>query len=999
MAVTHNVWHPAGVQLPDTQKKKRISRDPQCTKRRAVCIHNWWTPEAGEKSATSTSDSLRHLSSASGQLYPSIVIDAPSSRDNENLEYLDSFPPYLQSQKVVKPSGLHQPSWITACNANHLSTDAIFTRLQQCIDERNLAGAREVLWLAVEAGLDSDAFVGSHLIRLFAQFDCLLEAKQVFYRLSNSNLYSWNAIMLAHVKLGQNEAALQLYHELHNSSLEPDGHIFVSALKTCTGLVDLEQGTLVHVQAMENGFEFDDYVCGALVEMYCKCGCLEGALVAFNRMPKRKAITCSLLIGGHVDDGQEDAALELFRQIVEEGIQLDEVGYLSILKACSNIAALKQGEQIHAILVEMGLELGARVGNALIDVYVNCRCLQEADTLFHRLPRRDVVTWTTLASGYAQHGFSRKALQLFEDMEQHAMIPNVITLVLVLRACCCTSSLQQGRMVHARLVECGTELDNFASSSIIDMYGKCGSPGAAATMFQRLPRRSVVAWSALIAGTAENGEGPKACLLFEEMQQQGVIPDEVMFICILKACSGPTCLDYGRNIHCQVAECGLGMDIFLGNALIDMYVKCESLEDACSLSNRLPEQNTVTWSVLIGGHVQQGFALEAIQLFDKMSQEGVEPDEISFVSALKACSSIAALKQGRQIHRNAIEKGYELDAFVSSTLINMYAKCGSLEDARRDFERLPRRSIVAWGALMSGYAQNGDYLSVLSYFQGMQQEGVEPDDVSYLSLLAACSHRGLPEAGCAHFKAMRGKHGIEPTLRHYNSMVDILGHAGRLNEVEDLLETMPFQDNLVGWTSLLTSCRRHFDASIGRRSFDRFSVIDRGNATGYVLMGNIYSQMGMWKEAMEIEELRKCANGWKKPGKAFIEVGDKVHNFAVGDKTHPERDAIYTKLEDLNLQMQEEGYKPRVDLVLDTLSEDDKVDALCGHCEKLAIAFGLISTVPGTTLRVSKNLRMCADCHTATKLISKLEMREIIVVDAYCIHHFEGGVCSCTEHL
>lgn len=902
-------------------------------------------------------------------------------------------------QKQDDSVGAHQMLSLSEGSNYCMSSDAIFMRVQQCIDETDLAAGRQVHWLSIKLGFDSDAFLGSHLIRMFAHFNCLSEANQVFFRLPNPSVYSWNAIMLAHVKLGQNQSALQLYHELNKSCFKLDGYIFVSALKTCVNLADLEQGMLIHVQVIEYGIEFNDYVISALVEMYSKCGDLENGLLVFHRMPNKRAITCSLLIGGYIDEGKEERALELFRGIVQEGVQLDEVSCISILKACSNISDLQQGRQIHALLIENGLEFDVCVGNALIDFYVKCQMLQEAHAVFHRLPMQDVVTWTTLVSGYAQQSSSQKALQIFEAMEQHGMKPNSITLVLTLRACSSVSALEQGRKVHARIVECGIELDEFAGSSLIDMYGKCGSPEEAGMIFERLPRRNVISWSAFIAGSAENGQNLKALLLFEQMQQQGVLPDKITFICILKACSSPAYLEYGRQIHRQVDECGFGTDMFLGNTLIDMYVKCESLEDARILSNRLPEQNLVTCSLLIGGYIQQGFALEAIQIFDKMSREGVELDEISFVCALKACSSIAALKQGRQIHGKLLQRGFELDAFVSSTLIDMYAKCGSLEDACRGFERLPKQNVVTWSALMSGYAQNGDYLSVLRYFQEMQHEGLDPDDVSFLSLLAACSHKGLLETGCAHFKAMRDEHGIEPTIKHHNSMVDLLGHAGLLNEVEDLLETIPFQSNLVGWTSLLTSCRRHFDIGVGQRSFNRFTMMDRGNATGYVLMGNIYSQVGMWEDAEEIEQLRMCANGWKKPGKAFIEIDDEVHDFSVGDKTHPQSSAIYAKLESLSLQMKEQGYKPRVDLVLDTLSENDKEDALCGHCEKLAIAFGLISTVQGATIRVSKNLRMCADCHTATKIISKLEMREIVVVDTYCTHHFSDGVCSCPENI
>mgnify|MGYP000167336378 FL=1 len=298
---------------------------------------------------------------------------------------------------------------------------------------------------------------------------------------------------------------------------------------------------------------------------------------------------------------------------------------------------------------------------------------------------------------------------------------------------------------------------------------------------------------------------------------------------------------------------------------------------------------------------------------------------------------------------------------------------------------------------MTGYAQMGDYVVVLDCFERMQKEGLQPDEVSFLSLLIACSQKGMVDEGCVNFKLMRDKYGFTPSIMHYNTMVDMLGHARCLNEVEDLLETIPFPGNLIGWTSLLTSCKTHSNVEMGRRSFDNFSVMDCGNATGYVLMENIYSQVGMLKEAEEIGELRKYANVWKKPGKAFIEIGDQIHDFIVGDKTHPESHAIYAKLESLNLKMKEEGHKPHVDLVMNKLSDDDKESALCGHCEKLAIAFGLISTPQGSTIRVSKNLRMCADCHDTTKMISKLEMREIIVVDAYCIHNFQEGLCSCQE--
>ena len=238
---------------------------------------------------------------------------------------------------------------------------------------------------------------------------------------------------------------------------------------------------------------------------------------------------------------------------------------------------------------------------------------------------------------------------------------------------------------------------------------------------------------------------------------------------------------------------------------------------------------------------------------------------------------------------------------------------------------------------------------------------------------------------------------MSPTLEHMNSMVDILSHAKKWEEAEDLLETIPFHCNSVGWMSLLSSCRTYTTLSLGKRCFSYVVVMDPSKASGYVLMSNIYARSGMLENAEKIDELRLSANGWKKPGKAFIEVDNLVHDFSVEERDHLRNNEIREKLKGLSAQMKQEGYKPCVELVLGPLSAEEKEDALNGHCEKLAVAFGLISTPQGTTIRIAKNLRMCVDCHSATKAISKIELREIIIADTHCIHKFNNGICSCCD--
>lgn len=970
--------------------------------------------------------------------------------------------------------------------------------LQRCMKERDLAAGRKVHFLIVKSGFECDVFLGSYLVRMFVFFERLTEAKQVFSKISKPNVYSWSAIISAHAKCGQIDQAIKLYHQMRKLTVEPDGHIFVAVLKACATSAALGQGKKIHRHVIESGFELDVYVgstlvdmytkCGnledahavfdrlpsrnvvtwsllikgytecdhgwealqifqkmqvekmdpdqiifvcvlkactsiaalqqgwhihacilergfesdiwihnTLIDMYAKCGDLEAARIAFDRLPEQDVVACSALIAGYTQHDHGQQAIQVFEQMLQDCVEADLVTYICVLKACSSIAALEKGQQIHAFIIQSGFEANLFVGSTLIDMYAKCGSLKDAHIVFHRLPERNVVTWNALVSGYSEHECGEDAFQLFVQMQLEGIDPDPITFHYILKQCDSNVRLEQGKQIHGHIVQNGVEWDSFVGNALVDMYAKCGSLNDAHTVFEKLPKQDVVTWSALIGGYAEHEHSLKALQLYEFMQQVGPEPDPVTFLCVLKACSNIACLDQGKHIHGQIIERGWEADEFLGSNLIDMYSKSGSLEDACRVFDKLQTRTVVAWNVLIAGYTQHDHYQEALKLFQQMQMEGAVPNIVTLVCTLKACSSVAALEQGRHIHGHIIDSGFKPNVIVSSTLVHMYAKCGSLDEACIVFDTLPERNIVTWSTLIAGCAQDSDYSLAFRSFEGMQRAGFKPDDVAFLSLLSACSRAGFVEMGCMHFKSMRNDHCIAPKVEHYNSMLDLLGQAGWLNEAEDLLETIPFGTNIVGWTSLLSSCRKHTNVDLGKRCFDRFVTMDCGDAAGYVLMSSIYARAGMHEEAVKVEELRTRVNGWKKPAKAYIEIDHQVHGFVVGDKVHPRIDDIYAKLKTLNMKMMEEGYQPNLDSVLDSKSDKEKAEALCGHCEKLAIAFGLICTTSGTSIRVAKNLRMCGDCHIATEVISRIEMREIIVTDAYCIHRFQDGACSCNK--
>lgn len=878
-----------------------------------------------------------------------------------------------------------------------ISTDAFFRLLQKCIDEKNLGAGREVHSKIVKTGLESDSFLGSHLIRMFAFFEDLWEANQVFSNISEPSVFAWNAIISAHAKLGQYGQAIQLYGQMRDLAVEPNGHVFVAVLQACASAAALIQGKLIHGHIVESGLSSHLFVGNSLIDMYGKCGDLQDACIMFNRLPDRDVVSWNAMIVAYGHHGYLQESFWLLQMMSEQGIEPNRVTFLCFLKACSSHAALAQGKQIHMYVIEHWSELDKQVADTLIDMYVTCGSLHDAQAVFDQLRGQSFEAWNSMIAACIQLGNSNEALRLFQEMQHEGFVPKIGTFVCILQACSMMTALEQGKQVHYKIIECGFDSDIFVGNTLIDFYGKCRSFDDACLIFDRLPSRDVVTWSALIAGYAQHGYCKEALEFFQKMQQEGISPNQVTFVCVLKACSILAVLELGKQIHNHIICSGFQLDIFVGSALVDMYAKCGSVEDARLVFFKLPERDTVTWSAMVAGYAQHGHGQEALEVFQQMQEESIEPSIITFVGILKGCSSIAALEHGKEIHTCIIKRGFEADLFVGSILIDFYAKCGCLQDAWAVFNSLPRQDVVTWSAMIAGFAQHSNYKLASQFFEDMQQEGLSPNEVTFLSLLSACNHVGEVDEGCQHFRSMRKDHGIMPALEHYYSMVDLLGQAGHSDEAEDLLESIPFQQNIVGWTSLLGSCKAHGNVYLGRRCFEHVVRIDPGYATGYLLMSDIYAQAGMWQDAEKVEELRRSANAWKKPAKAFIEVDNEVHGFIVDDKTHPQSDDIYAKLRSLSVQIRDQGYMPHTDLVLSAASEGDKEDGLCGHSEKLAIAFGLISTPRGTTIRLAKNLRVCVDCHLAAKIISKIEMREIIIADSYCIHHFKEGTCSCND--
>ncbi|KAJ7518479.1 hypothetical protein O6H91_21G071200 [Diphasiastrum complanatum] len=611
--------------------------------------------------------------------------------------------------------------------------------------------------------------------------------------------------------------------------------------------------------------------------------------------------------------------------------------------------------------------------------------IQSGDGLRSRVP--DSFCNGDKLSKLCEEGRLKEALHMLKLMVQKTTKPPIRAYVCLLKGCSRRKALAEGKQVHALIVQSVLDSNIFLANTLVHMYSKCGSVLHAHKVFSNMPQHDVYSWTAIISAYADSGEVEEAINLFQQMQETGLAPDKVLFVVVLKACASLAGLEQGRQLHSDIIKRGFQSDVIVGSTLVNMYAKCGCTEDARELFDNMSERNVVSWNAMIAGYAQNGLGKEALALYEQMKQEGMQPNHVTFLLLLKACASLAALEQGKQLHSEVIKRGFQSDVVVCSTLVDMYAKCGCIEDARELFDNLSERDVVSWNAMIAGYAQNGLGKEALALYEQMQREGKKPDEVTYTSVLSACAHSGLVDQGRYVFDSMCKNHGVTPTKEHYACMVDLLGRAGYLADAELFVNKMPIQPDNVVWMTLLGVARNQGHVEIGRRAFDHVVKLEPKNAAPYVLLSKIYAAAG-----------RKEAGVKKVPGRSWIEIDNQLHAFVVGDATHPQSKEIQAELDRLVGLMKKAGYKPNLSFVLEDVEDEEKENALCGHSEKQAIAFGLINTPFGTPIRIKKSLRVCGDCHNATKIISKIVGRDISVMDADRYHHFKDGFCSCGDY-
>lgn len=489
----------------------------------------------------------------------------------------------------------------------------------------------------------------------------------------------------------------------------------------------------------------------------------------------------------------------------------------------------------------------------------------------------------------------------------------------------------EGMACHAQIIRVGLRADTITSNMLMNMYSKCGLVESARKLFDEMPVRSLVSWNTMVGSHTQNGDSEKALVLFMQMQKEGISCSEFTVSSVVCACAAKCCVFECKQLHGFALKTALDSNVFVGTALLDVYAKCGLVKDASLVFECMPERSDVTWSSMVAGYVQNELYEEALVLFHRAQAMGLEHNQFTISSALSACAARAALIEGKQVQAVLCKTGIGSNIFVISSLIDMYAKCGIIEEAYIVFSSVEEKNVVLWNAMLSGFSRHVRSLEAMIYFEKMQQMGICPNEITYISVLTACSHLGLVEKGRKYFDLMIRVHNVSPNVLHYSCMVDILGRAGLLHEAKDLIDRMPFDATASMWGSLLASCRIYRNLEVAEVAAKHLFEIEPHNAGNHVLLSNIYAANNRWEEVARARNLLKESKAKKERGKSWIEIKHKVHSFMVGERNHPRIVEIYLKLEDLVGEMKKIGYKAKTEHDLHDVEESRKQELLRHH--------------------------------------------------------------------
>ncbi|XP_019455716.1 PREDICTED: pentatricopeptide repeat-containing protein At1g19720-like isoform X2 [Lupinus angustifolius] len=749
----------------------------------------------------------------------------------------------------------------------------------------------------------------------------------------------------------------------------------------------------------------DPFVETKLVSMYAKCGHLEEAWKVFDEMRERNLFTWSAMIGACCRDRCWEEVVDLFYDMMRDGVSPDEFLIPKIVQACGKCGDLETVRLIHSLVVRCGMCSSMRINNSILAVYAKYGEMNCAKKFLENMDERDSVTWNAIITGFCQKGKIEQAQKYFDAMQEKGIEPSLVTWNILISS-------------YNQLGHCDIAMD---------LMMKMESVGITPDVYT---------WTSMISGFAQRGRIYCAFDLLKEMFLAEIEPNSITIASAAAACASLKSLHMGLEIHSIAVKMGLVDDVLIGNSLIDIYSKCGNLKDAQSVFDMMLKRDVYSWNSIIGGYIQAGFCGymqngdedwafdlfqriekdgkikpdtaswnslisgylqsgqkdKALQMFRKMQSFHIAPNSVTMLSILPACANLLALKKVKEIHCCAVRRNLVSELSVSNILIDTYAKTGNILYSRSIFDGLSLKDIISWNSLIAGYVLHGRSESALDIFYQMRKEGLQPRRGTFASIISAFGHSGMVDEGKKAFSSLSEEFHIIPGVEHYIAMVNLFGRSGKLAEALELIQSMPFEPNSFVWAALFTASRIHRNFGLAILAGERMLELEPGNTITHHLLSQAYSLCGKSWEAPKITKLGKEKD--VPVGKCWIERKNLVYTFVVGDQSKRYPDKLHSWLKQVAVNV-----KAHISDNGHCIEEEEKETISSVHSEKLAFAFAFIDSHRSPqVVRIVKKLRMCKDCHDTAKYLSVAYGCEINLSDSNCLHHFKSGHCSCKDY-
>ncbi|PIA31121.1 hypothetical protein AQUCO_05200011v1 [Aquilegia coerulea] len=805
---------------------------------------------------------------------------------------------------------------------------------------------------AVRSKLELDLFIGNALIDMYANCGDLGCSRRVFDLMTERDVVTWTAMVSAYMDFGYIDEAMKLFDSMQLNGVKPD---------------------VISWNALVSGFAHNGEIDEALrlLDEMRETG-LKPGVNSWNGV-----------ISGCVQNEFFEDAIDVFGHMMCSNENPNAVTFACILPACGAMGDLRLGKSMHTCALKRDLLGNIFVKGSLIGMYVNCWRRDLAERVFMEMEVKNTAVMNEMIMAYVNEGNTVEASVLLNSMLTGGLKPDVITYNTLLSGLARKGQKEEAFRLLSDMIQMGLKPNVISVNAVISGFQQCGLTRKALKLFRIMQSPSGIINMVM--------DDSKACRCFSNQSSTlSIKPDSVTTTSALAACADLNLLCHGREIHGYILSNGLEPNIFVSSALVDMYAKCHDLNSAVKVFYKIEDKNTVSWNTLMAGLTNNTEAEEALNLFPKMLGDGHEPSSITFMILLSACGYVASLRLGKELHGYILKSGLESTAAFSSALIDMYAKCGSIIEARLVFDCEAQKDIIVWNALISGYSIHGMAKEAVDVFEHLKSMGVDPDHTTFTALLSAFTREGMLEQGWKYFNCME-TFGIKHNLDHYTCMVRLVGSAGFLKEALDIIERMPHAPDACIWATLLKACEIYSNSEIGERAAKALFELEPSKAPCIILFTNTFSMDELWQSSTNLN--RGCSLSSVKECSS-IDVGHTIYTFKEGKSLNPKLKEIMDLWRQLASAMQHLKYLP-----LDPVFEDnDNLNLLsCSHTEKLAICFGLMTLDAKFPIRISKNLLMCIDCHTSVKHISRIKGREIFVKDGGFYHRFKDGRCSCND--